>query len=91
MLRERLAQGILEFSCKKNNDLEEFLSTRAILYEQVSKSRTYLFIDEDALDEKISILGYFSIGLKTLMLPDNLSNNKSGNWMGILVRLIEKK
>lgn len=66
----------MEFSCKKNNDLEEFLSTRAILYEQVSKSRKYLFIDEDALDEKISILGYFSIGLKILMLPDNLSNNQ---------------
>lgn len=44
MLRERLDQGILEFSCKKNNDLEEFLSTRAILYEQVSKSRTYFLL-----------------------------------------------
>lgn len=28
------------------------------------------------MDEKVSILGYFSIGLKTLMLPDNLSNNQ---------------
>lgn len=30
LLRERLDKGILEFSCKKNNDLEEFLSIRAI-------------------------------------------------------------
>jgi len=91
LLRERLDKGILEFSCKKNNDLEEFLSTRAILYEQVSKSRTYLFIDEDALDEKISILGYFSIGLKTLMLPDNLSNNQIRKLDGYSSKINRKK
>lgn len=75
-LKEKLAYGISNFSCKKNKDLEEFLSTKAVLYEHIAKSSTYLFIDEDTFDEDFSILGYFSIGLKTLTLPDNLSNNQ---------------
>lgn len=75
-LKEKLECGISNFSCKKNKDLEEFLYTKAVLYEHIAKSSTYLFVDEDTFDVNLSILGYFSIGLKTLTLPDNLSNNQ---------------
>lgn len=71
--------GIIEnvlgkFSCTKDSDIENFIKNKAVEFESLYKSRTYLLCDESALvNNKWSILGYFSLSLKTLILPENMS------------------
>lgn len=72
----RLLQQILNtFSCEKDSDIASFLHSRAVEFEQLSKARTYLIVDEISLKQgTFTILGYFSIALKTLSIPETLSN-----------------
>lgn len=58
------------FSCK-NNDVENFLKTKAIDFEKRNKSRTYLMIDIDTLD----IMGYYTLSLKSVDFTDSVSKN----------------
>lgn len=47
---------------------------KSIEFEKISKSRTYLVCDEEKLAEGIfSIIGYFALSLKVLILPDDMS------------------
>ena len=66
------------FHCSLDNDIEFFLKNRAVSYENLSKSRTYLILDEDELiSGKISdltILGYISLALKVLTVPEDTFN-----------------
>lgn len=66
------------FSCPKDEDIERFLHNRAVEFEKLSKSRTYLICDEDELAEKclheITIYGYITIALKILTVPEYVSN-----------------
>lgn len=66
------------FSCKQDEDIEHFLHNRAIEFEKLSKSRTYLIFDEDELLTKDiteqTIYGYISLALKILTVPDSVSN-----------------
>lgn len=73
-----MKSGLSTFLCKKDPDVQSFLTDKAILFEQVSKSRTFLLVDELALDEENSfrILAYFSLALKSLKLVDSLSNTR---------------
>jgi hypothetical protein len=62
------------FSCDKDKDIEFFLRNKAVDFEKVSKSRTYLFCDYQEFSENpIVVLGYFTLSLKVLILPDELS------------------
>ncbi len=62
------------FSCDKDKDIEFFLWNKAVDFEKVSKSRTYLFCDYQEFSENpIVVLGYFTLSLKVLILPDELS------------------
>lgn len=72
----RLLQQVLtSFSCTQDIDITSFLHFRAVEFERLSKSRTYLIIDEISLKQgTFTILGYFSIALKTLSIPETLSN-----------------
>lgn len=75
---KRMAELLSSFSCQKDADIESFLWNRSIEFELLSKARTYLVCDEDVLkqDGSLRILGYFSLSLKTLSIPDGLSNNQ---------------
>ena len=70
-----MLQDILSsFSCTQDADIENFLHTKAEEFESVSKARTYLVCDEEKMRQgEICILGYFTLALKVLILPDNLS------------------
>ncbi|MCM1136512.1 MAG: hypothetical protein NC400_13165 [Clostridium sp.] len=69
-----LQQWLFSFSCKQDSDIEFFLHNRAIEFELVSKARTYLIIDDTMLlQNNFVILGYFSLTLKTLSVPNSLS------------------
>ena len=72
-IRQDLVNGISSFSCTKNQDLETFLKENSFHYEEIAKSRSYLLIDEESLGGTLSILAYFSIGMKTLLIPEDLS------------------
>ncbi len=75
MSNEEKAQELISiFMCNRDPDIEEFLKSRAIQFEKIGKSRTFLIFDEDA--ENFSVLAYFTLALQVLKIPDNLSNNK---------------
>lgn len=75
---ELLRKFLSSFLCKKDHDIEMFLHERAVDFERLSKSRTYLICDEEELREKtlenVTIYGYISLALKTLYIPRFLSN-----------------
>ena len=52
---------------------------RAVIYEKADRSRTYFIIDEDVLPS-FHVLGYFTLSLHTIILPDFLSNKQNGNY-----------
>ena len=43
---ERVNRLLSSFSCAKDPDIEHFLHSRAVEFERLSKSRTYLIFDE---------------------------------------------
>ncbi len=56
-------QTILEsFSCSENQDVESFLRTKSIRFEESSNSRTYLIFDENFE----YLLAYFSLTFKQI-------------------------
>jgi len=56
------------------SDQERFLKENSIVMEKKDMCRTYLAIDKD---DVTSILGYVSIGLRCLSVPDETSLSKS--------------
>ena len=66
------------FLCSEDEDIEQFLHNRAINFERLSKSRTYLVFDEEELTTKkiteLTIYGYISLALKLLTVPADTSN-----------------
>lgn len=77
------------FSCQYDTDIEFFLKNRAIEFEFLSKARTYLVCDADMLvgKKQLLILGYFSLSLKTLSIPDGVSNRKRKELDGFNAKL----
>ncbi|MCM1062828.1 MAG: hypothetical protein NC452_21515 [Eubacterium sp.] len=86
---QNLMKLLSSFSCDKDKDVESFLHNRAIDFERLNKSRTYLLCDDEILDKegRIIILGYFSLSLKVLDLSENLSNRKRKMLDGISAKL----
>ena len=61
-----LKQILSEFSCGKNQDVENFLKTQAIEFTKKQQSVTYLvFATDDA-----QLLGYFSLTIKPITVSD---------------------
>lgn len=69
---EALSVALSQFSCKRNHDLESFLKERAVTFEKLSKSRTYVYLNDE--DDGPFILGFFSLAIKTFEIPDGVSN-----------------
>jgi len=75
MSDENKAQKLISiFVCKKDNDIENFLKERAILFEKLGKSRTFFIFDED--DEEFKILAYFTLALQVLKVSDKLLSGR---------------
>lgn len=66
------------FSCSQDEDIEYFLHKRAVEFERLSKSRTYLIFDSEEMMTKkiteITVYGYISLALKILTVPSYVSN-----------------
>lgn len=55
------------FTCPKNPDVETFLKSKAIRFEESDNSRTYLILDSD----NGNILAYFSLSFKEVSLENS--------------------
>ena len=78
---EYVKENILNtFSSRKNNNVEEFLHNKAIFFEKSSISTTHLIFNNND-----TLLDYFSVANKSLILPnerfENLSNSKQKKLM----------
>ena len=73
-----IQQFLHSFSCEQDKDIENFLHKKAIEFEQLSKSRTYLICDEEEINNgkfpDITIYGYISLALKVLTVSKSVSN-----------------
>lgn len=60
---KRLLSYLSNFTCSKNQDVQDFLTKRdkCISFEKKNRSRTYLILNEEN-----QIIGFFSLALKTL-------------------------
>lgn len=71
---QEVQQLISIFVCSKDRDIEEYLRKDAILFEKLGKSRTFFVFDEDA--DSFEILGYFTLALQVLKIPEVFSNRQ---------------
>ena len=80
---------VANFYCSKDHNIEDFLKRKALLFEKLGKSRTFLVADEG-----FDIVGYFSLALSILDIPQILSNRKRKNLDGLSAKrkgeLVEK-
>lgn len=86
---EKTQQYISTFSCEKDQDIVKFLTSKALLFEKIGKSRTFIVYDEDnsGID---NILGIFSIGLYILKVAVEFSNRKIKQLDGFSAKINNK-
>ncbi len=79
------------FSCTDDEDIESFLHNRAVEFEKLSKSRTYLICDEEQMEynsiDHVTIYGYVSVALKILTIPEDTSNRMRKELDGFSAKL----
>ena len=71
---EGLRSDLLTFVCEKDVDVQNFLHTKSVYFDKKDKTRTYLIVDNTS--GSVNILGYFSIAIKVLTVPEDLSGSK---------------
>jgi hypothetical protein len=66
----RVLEFLKTFTCKKNEEVEEFLHNpdRAIRFQKESISRTYFIIDSS---NDIKIVAYFSLAMKSIIIKEH--------------------
>ncbi|MCM1062750.1 MAG: hypothetical protein NC452_21115 [Eubacterium sp.] len=86
---QHLTELLHSFSCDRDKDIENFLHNRAVEFERLNKSRTYLLCDDDIFrkEGQLVILGYFSVALKVLDFPENISNRTRKMLDGLSAKL----
>ena len=78
----RLKNILSSFSCVYDEDIQNFLHNRAIDFELLSKSRTYLIIDKEQFQkprirlDDLTIYGYISLAVKVFTVPETISNRQ---------------
>ena len=90
---ELLSQILSSFSCERDEDIENFLHSRAVEFEKLSKARTYLICDEEQISkeefylDQLKIYGYVAIALKILSVPEEWSNRKRKELDGLSAKI----
>lgn len=69
---EKTLTFLKTFRCERDHDREDYLHNKAIIMEKKAISRTYLAVDGNG-----AILGYFSIGMKCMKIPDDTPISKN--------------
>ena len=79
---DKLKNLLSSFSCAYDEDIQNFLHNRAIEFERLSKSRTYLIVSEEQLEnpeiafDEFTIYGYISLAVKVFTVPEETSNRQ---------------
>lgn len=60
--------------CEKDKDIECFLKEKAILFEKLGKSRTYMIFDEEA--DELNILAYYTLAIQVLRVDESLLSGR---------------
>jgi len=68
----------------KMHECEKFLKEDAVEFERRSVSRTYLLVDEEALEkeDKINIIAYYTLSMKSLNLGEDVGTTKRSKLSG---------
>jgi len=84
---EIVSEVISNFKCANDNDIENFIKNKAVLFDNKGKSKTHLLLDENALiDGSIEIVAYFSIAIQLLRIPDGTSASQIRRLDGLYSR-----
>lgn len=75
---EQLAETLNAYHCAYDDDIESFLQTKAISYENRGWCSTYLLLDEDKLAKqgKLFVDGYFTLSNKVMRLSETVSGSR---------------
>lgn len=65
----------LEFSCEKDNDIENYLKNKAIDFEVRGVNRNYIIYNSK--DIKPHIYGYFTLAIHNLIIPETAGLSKN--------------
>lgn len=80
--QDSIQSAFKKFSCHREHDIEDFLIRKAIPYEKTNYGKTYIFIDEDELNNgNLIVLAYFTIAVKSLEIKE-LSQKKKRKLLG---------
>ena len=66
-----VSNRLKKFICTRDSDREDFLHSKAVIFEKKSMARTYLAIIDDM------IAGYFTLSIRCLQVPDDQNISKS--------------
>ena len=78
----KLKSLLSSFACKQDKDIQNFLQDRAVKFEILSKSRTYLIVDQEQIpnpdisSSELTIYGYISLAIKNFTAPEGMSNRQ---------------
>lgn len=80
--KEKIENSFKKFSCRREEDLENFLVHKAIPYEKTDYGKTYLLVDKEKLDKgEFVILAYFALAQRSLDIS-GLSNKRKRKILG---------
>ena len=68
---QKIEYAFKKFSCRREEDLENFLVQKAITYQKAEYGKTYLFLDKEKLDDgEFVIMAYFTIAHRAVDISD---------------------
>lgn len=71
---------LVDFSCPKNKDVQDFITHKAILWEKMDKSRTYLVLG--ILEDRLLLLAFFTLASVPISFDESVSNKRRKNILG---------
>ena len=77
---DQLQSLLSSFSCEQDRDIQNFLHNRAMLFERLDKSRTYLIADDEQISapgfkaRNMTIYGYITLSIKNFKATKTMSN-----------------
>jgi hypothetical protein len=66
-----------EFSCALDSDVESFIRTKALEYEQAGYSRTYIYEQFKESENKAEVVAYFTVAITSVSFVEVSKSRKS--------------
>lgn len=66
------------------------MKNRAIEFDKLAKSKTFLILGLDNAESKINLIAYFTLSLQVFKVPEKLSNRKIKEWDGFSAKVKSK-